>query len=267
MTEFHDPTGDPSAPTARITRRQVAKGAAWSVPIIGAAAAAPAMAASAPCTTQYYYVTYAPEFTVFSSVTTPITPSGSGRYLAPLPATWIYQNGVTTPASPVQNDWYYRASSLGLPSYGGLTAAPYDGPWLALNQKDSTSAAQNQEMRVTFNQPVYCVSFYVADIDSDLGQGQATYIDNVAVSGFTASSSSSRHGIKTTYTTNDTAYCTQPPATGAVNPDNPLGLAKFSYTGSAGITTFSLRFYSTGNGDKQQVWVSPIQFSTTTPCC
>lgn len=223
------------------------------------------MAASAPCTTQYYYVIYTPDNDSFWNGATAITPTGSGRSLADYPATYIYENGIQPELSPYNNRKYYTAADLGLTSYGGLTAAPYNGPWLTLNQSGSTSAAKNQELRITFNLPVYCVSFYVADIDSDLAS--LTYIDNVAVSGFTASSSSSRIGIKTTYTTNDTAYCTQPPATGAVQPDNPLGLAKFSYTGSAGITTFSLRFYSTGTGDKQHIFVSPIQFSTTTPCC
>lgn len=237
--------------THTVSRRTVVAGAAWAVPAVGAATTLPAFAVSG-CTP-------ATSYWVASSGST-ATASASGGVTAKTAA-----NGSTY----LRSANFSTVTVTGVPQYSGQN-------WLMLDQGGSDSAGQT--VTITFPQPVYCVSFYVNDIDTQYKALNDQYADKVTVTGFTPSATTNSASNLTV--SGNSIYPSHNADSGNTNTweypntTSDQGLAKFSYTSSAGITQISLTYlnknYYSGtstNGNTQQVYISPISYSTTSCTC
>lgn len=148
-----------------ITRRSVVKGVSWSAPVVAAAAAAPALAAS--CRNP---LTYTGRFTQADSSTI------SRRY------TYTASGGasvVVTVATSAYGGKVLQRSNL--TAAGNTTTGGYNGAG-SLLQADGLQLQQEgaggQKLTITFSKPVTDLTFSIADIDWN----GSTYQDSVWVS-------------------------------------------------------------------------------------
>lgn len=233
-----------------ISRRTVTTGAAWAVPAVMAAATAPAFQASRPCT---------------------YTVSAWQTRVSDLGATAQNQIRATTVANGGTRFGTAYTNMAISPNIDG--AGVYsDANWLQLGQGGNN--LRGQTVTITFPQEVYCVEFYVNDIDTQWVRSIAsTYRDTVTVApGFTATTASPYVTVSggMAQATN-TASSANPDTWSWDHTDSANGLAKFTAAGP--ITSLTLEYTNpaarttaTGvNNNNQQVWVSPLKYSTA-PC-
>lgn len=243
-----------------ITRRTVAKGTAWSAPALMLASATPAVAGSRAC---------APVTAVW---TASATRSSGATNQAGVAATSTFFGG----ASGVNNSNFTGQSAPAASKYANQN-------WLMLNQySDSTTSGWGQNVVITFPQPVYCVSFLVTDIDTQMSPSglftnyTGSYKDAVTVAGFTAvaqdPSNTSVNG--STATPTHTATTSGSPYEWSTVGDR-RGTVVYSAPGP--ITTITLTYRNTNPtrpdlltgvpNNNQQVYISPIQYSTSNCAC
>lgn len=138
-----------------LSRRRLAQGAAWTLPAVAAAAAAPAMAASLPCppvsTLDWSIQPHGPSMNGVSviattPVTTPVTP--------PISVTISATGDITGPDNLVVMD----GPDGGLPAGQDYLNVGFGG--------DCTC---QQVVSFTFSAPVYNLTFTLGDIDSYSG--------------------------------------------------------------------------------------------------
>lgn len=239
------------AESATISRRTLAKGAAWSVPVVAAAATAPAYAASRPCT--YTTLNWNTRVSATSATTT----------VPGVTATATLRGG--TRADTGYSNMFPETLTIGsFPEYSG-------SKWLRL----ATGGANSQGETITvsgFSAPIYCVSFYIQDIDTQYSSASNRYRDAVSVTGFTASTSSQYVAASgSTATSSTTATSTSSSGSWSYT-SSTNGLAKFTYTSSTGLSSITINYTnpvagsnSGVNDNNMQVWVSPIKYSTN-PC-
>ena len=245
MTLLESPVG--------VSRRTLAKGAAWSLPAIAASAAVPVVAAS--CSSPSYTM-QGTVSTYFSG--TNMTAPGSGVTLIAGGGTTA-STGICSGISGIANNYFYTNATAAEVNLGGVGLGS-SATWLMLNQGCASSTnGYNQTVNLNFSQTVYCVSFYVADLDGSVGYG--SYKDKVRVPGFTAS----LVDPATTHITvsGDTATVNAYVSTSA---SSARGTVKFTYTG-AGITSLSVVYSNAAApATAQYVLISPITFKTQA-CC
>lgn len=231
-----------------VSRRTLAAGAAWSLPVIAAAAAAPAYAASPSC----------------DPVSADWNVSASGQISASA------TNGVT--ATTRANGSTYLRTSTNL-STATITNGVKNGTYLLLDQAKNNSSGQT--VTLTFPQPVYCVTFYVNDIDTEYRSNASKYQDVVSVPGFTPStlpeSSANLTITGSTVTSTRTATSSNMTTWEYPNTTSAAGLVK--YTASGPLSSFSLTFSNsiagtgTGVGDnQQQVYISGMTYKLGANC-
>ena len=157
----------PRAPK-QVGRRAVTRGAAWSIPVVSLAMAAPAMAVSGCKMT-----TGALSWDVFGNGT-----KQTGKALATTLA------GVTVTVSVSGDTGAANNGEVTSTTTGGLSKVLrfYD-----LNNKKDTS----QTVTLTFSKPVQNLSFSLLDVDSQSGLLQNAYEDLVVIN--TAGASAHRH--------------------------------------------------------------------------
>ncbi len=157
----------PTAPK-QVGRRAVARGAAWSIPVVSLAMAAPAMAVSGCKPT-----TGALSWDVYGNGT-----KQTGKALA------TTLTGVTVTVTVSGDTGAANNGEVTSTVTGGLTKVLrfYD-----LNNKKDTS----QTVTLTFSKPVQNLSFSLLDVDSQSGILQNAYEDLVIIN--TAGGSAHRH--------------------------------------------------------------------------
>jgi len=165
--------------------------------------------------------------------------------------------------SGVNNRYFYTNSTAAETNIGGVGLGS-TATWLSLNQGNTTSTNGNgQTFTMTFSKPIYCAYFYVADVDGD-SDSVGQYKDKVRATGFTASTVSPSSTISVSGDTATATTFTQ------LSASSSLGTVKFSYTGSAGLTSFTFSYtnnVATATPRPQFVLVSPIYFKTSAACC
>lgn len=245
------------------TRRTVVRGAAWSVPVVAVASAAPAFAAS-PCDTTYSYR--------LDWGVTPYTPPASltvepNRGVATVPATANGTPGAldvsVTFASTVQGTTTRFDQNLRVLSTTGIGGLVPSQQGLALRSTGSGGINNTQTVTVTFSRAVTGVSFSVVDLDR-----AANFNDRVSL-----------NPAPTSYTRALTvggvgAYAADPLAnnnagafryTGlngtGLDDTSPDGVVTINYAGGASFTSFQIVYWSTQAPGPQGVLLSDFTFT------
>ncbi len=245
----------PERPRA-VSRRALARGIAWSVPTLAAASAAPALAASRCEMTTVNMVKGTTSQTSASTTLSDGTKINATRSSSSnLFFTLSEENGSGANGG-TYNFNTRQISTSGLPV----------GTYLELNQK-ARSTDVSQVLTFTLPKKAYCVEFWVTDIDLQSFTDRK-YGDRVTVSGFTGVASN------TSWVTCSGATCTtafvNSPGNKETSPDVLNGAVRYRLTSTSGITSFTLSYSSAYTGSSttnyQQVWISPISYSTTAGC-
>lgn len=184
--------------TTRASRRTVVRGAAWTVPVVAAATAAPAFATSA-CADGVYEIRWANMNS--SKVVTGVRTSTSGEgavFNSALTVTVTSTFGGSMAAGSAPDG----ASNLGISPFnvGGTGARGLTIMQRSTTTSFSTPRSGNfQTVTLKFNRPVWGLKYTITDIDSASGQ----YQDRIVVSG-------------------SPAYLRQPLVTGAGSSETPF---------------------------------------------
>lgn len=242
---------------AHLSRRTVvtgvAAGAAWAIPAVSQAAAAPALIPSKNCT----YTTAA-----WVANTGTLTASGANG----MTATAVL-NGSTSATSSYTNMAVITLTNSALPAFSG-------SKWLQLATNKNNTAGET--VTITLPASVYCVSFYIQDIDTQFNSLSSKYRDWVSVTGFTASA-----GVPSAATYLSFSGGTVQPinTAGIITPttyefdylSSANGLALFKANGAINSIQLTYKNTSAGTGilnnNNQQVWISPIKYATSDCNC
>lgn len=247
----------------RPTRRSLVRGAAWSVPVVAVAAAAPAFAAS-PCSDTYDYAldwgntaktTYSAP-----TATTGNSRVGSASALAPV-GSGASAVGVTFTSTYVptgQNTVDRRATdNLTVPAVtgiGGLVPAQ-QGLLISHASTSTTRDGFRQMVAIRFDRAVTALSFTITDIDSQTeswwdrieltGSRTATFnntiIEGAGIQGNSWRTVNGNNSIATN------------------SPDGNVTVTYGSLAADA-ITDITLTFWSTVSGQNQLVRLSDFSF-------
>lgn len=241
----------------RPSRRTLVRGAAWSVPVISIAAAAPAFAAS-PCSDTYAYAldwgntaktTYtAPTGNAATKVGTAsaLAPTGSGAAAV----------GVTFTSTFVSNNNTDRRANdnLTVPATSGIGGLVPAQQGLLISH-GSTSSSRNgfrQEVVIHFNRSVTGLAFTITDVDS-LNNG---WWDQIELTG-------TRTGTYNTGILVGSGTAGDPWRT--ISGNNSIattsGDGNVAITYTAPVTDITLTFWSTENGGNQLIRLSDFAFS------
>lgn len=243
--------------TSSPTRRAVTKGAAWSVPLVAGASTVPAYAVS-NC-----------EKTVATHQGGRTTQTAaSGSMSNGITVTSAATKGATSKMFLATSGEAGNGGNRGRYNFNVVNLAPPGataGPYLELNQRTLVKHYRQASQTVTFTfpQPVYCVEFWVTDIDYQNGY----YGDVVTVPGAVATPSTPAD-VTCSDSTCQSAH-SGAPGTFGVDPGAARGLVHYKLNGR-GLTSFSLIYSSNSSGKSstnyQQVYVSPISYTTRADC-
>jgi hypothetical protein len=229
---------------ARPTRRTLVRSAAWSVPVVSLAAAAPAFAAS--CATSYAFrLDWGT--TPYSKNTS--TNIGSATVAGPAGSVPISVNF----ASTFSNTPDRRATdNLTVPSATNIGGTgPGERGLLISHSSVGNTRDTRQTVVISFTRPVTELAFKITDVDSV----NNSWFDRVELSG-------PRNGTyNSTYVTgngtNGNAW--RPTAeTSPVDITSPNGNVSVLYT--AAVSTITLEFYSTESGSNQLIRLTDLTF-------
>lgn len=239
---------------ARLDRRALVQGAAWAVPAISVAAAAPSFAGSQPCSfSTLDWLSRVDEKNATTSL------SGATAVAT--------ANGGTLLNTAYSNMFPETLTIAALPDFSG-------SKWLRLGTGGANSAGET--LTVTFPTNVYCVTLYAQDIDTQYVSGSSKYRDDVTVTGFTASvtaPSSTYTAVSTSQATSINTAASGTSSTWSWDYTSSVnGLAKFTAVGPLKTISLVYKNTSTGTGsgvndNNMQVWVSPIKYSTVDCFC
>lgn len=271
-----------------VSRRNLAIGAAWSVPVLMASSAAPAYAAS-DCLGAGIY-SQAQWVPVTGTVMTPVTP---GNMVYKTNETGVAQAMLTTISSALiggstkigsdgGNMSSSRVDNLFTPvatSTAGFGGIYVNTPFLYIGQafKDTFTGGAYQTITFTFSQAVSCLSFWIVDIDTNWTTSDSRHADYLEVSSPTASFAVSGGSATTNLTFTNSPGVGQPAKvtetvipTGRNStyewlPSSGRGNACFSTSGP--VTTFTIKYGSTNSTtniwNAQQVYMSPITYRSS----
>lgn len=228
MTDNNDVQS--ARPSAGVSRRTVMKGAAWSAPLLVAAVAAPAYAAS-QCTPEASF-----DSLQVGSSPTSITflPAGTPAITATLTYASNGQGGVSTPGNT------------------GRVARTSTSPawnYLEVQMVSSLNVGDWVELTIAFSSAVQGLSFIIHDIDKSDSPQNVGWVDNVVVSrppanaAYTSALGGNIQGAGTT-----------------VSPFNPIkwgdtpidgGLGRVRVTWPGSVTQVKVRYLAGATGDAQ----------------
>lgn len=251
----------------RTSRRNIVRGAAWSVPVVAVAATAPAFAAS-PCDTQTYTIDWGN-----SSVTTftpPTNPGGSGTKVATAIALAPAGSGsaslTATFTSTVSSSNITRADDNLLLSdetnVGGLGL----GRGLNLSHESPITEgyANRQTLTISFNRAVTGLNFWITDIDSTRsGSGTRRdpftgWYDRVTLSGTYAQVRDTN--LRGTGSSSDPWYYVDEDTN--IGNESPGARVKVTYNGTiAANSPITLEYWSTLGGSNQRIFLSDMSWS------
>ena len=214
----------------QLERRTFAKGIAWSVPVVVAASAAPAVAAScAAVTIDWDTTTLSGGAVTVGTTTMRVTRAGSG--------------------SGTANDLTVRSGPM-----GGVNER-----FLQL-ERATPAKTTSATYTFTFSQPVSNLTFSVYDIDATIGSG---WIDGVSFSsGFSATSTGAT--LTGTGTAASPFQPSQPATTGNLSGSDARGNVTVSYAGP--LTSFTITYTNVYTGTNsvsgnQGIGVSDLTFT------
>lgn len=219
----------------QVGRRAVARGAAWSIPVVSLAVAAPAMAASGCKLT-----TGLLNWDSFASGS-----NQTGTALATSGGTGVTVTISLSGDTSAANNGLVTSTTTGGQS---KVLRFYD-----LNNKSNTS----QTVTLTFNKPVQNLSFSLLDVDSQMGRrGQAAYEDLVIVNtaGWTATKHSNVKGLGTSAQPYRALTTDSPEAGSSADSNVDLG-----WTGPISSVSFTYKQDGSVNGDPF-IGISDIAF-------
>lgn len=256
-----------TAQAARPTRRSVAAGLAWAVPVIAVGAAAPKAAAS-PCAPQAYLLDWGGTRTTYTrnsatSGTAAVDPDGAGPIA---PVTMSIASVFTGPmqaGSETGANNNIRVSTTGVGGTGQVGLMFHQ----TLNgslQATPPQRAARQAITFTFSEPVTGLSFTVTDIDSNQGD----FNDRIELSGaFTyAIANTTRLGGAGTQASPFAPTSTNFPVADTQNAGN----VTITYPGT--ITTFTITYWNavtsySGVDRDQGVYLTDFSFSVVRNTC
>lgn len=171
----------------RASRRNVVRGAAWSVPVVAVATAAPAFAAS-PCSDTYSYAVVWNDPTRTTYVP-PSAPTGTGTKTGTATAIAPAGSGASNVGvlfqSTTQGTVTRTATNL---TVGGTNVGGLGGSALQLTHSNiQVGRGNRQELFISFDRPVSNLAFSIADIDSSFNaqSNTANWYDQVELTGTT----------------------------------------------------------------------------------
>lgn len=238
----------------RTSRRALVHGAAWSVPVVTVAAAAPAFAAS-PCATDYNLrldwgtTTYAK---ASANLGTATVTAGAGT------------SPVTVSFASTKNGTGVRAASnltVTTQTNVGGSGAGEQALELYHAQPSTSGRANRQDVVITFSRPVTGLSFTISDIDSFDDNGHDNdYVDYVELTGTYAATKAS--GLLGSGTQADPWRMQN--TNNSIATTSSAGNVSVTYPGA--VTSITLSFY---NGAQQQakgqhaIYLNDLTFTTT----
>lgn len=231
-----------NAQSPRPTRRAVARGALWTMPVVAVTGVAPAYAYS--CAIVPYT---APLNTAKYGKTSTTTGSGSTNAQASsAPVTYTVTAAASSGATLASNN--IRAAGDTTGGYNGLGDLASDG--LQLQQQ---GALGGQTITIAFSRPVWNLSFTVADIDSN---GTAQYVDQVF---FDQAPTSVANASAVTGSGTAAAPLKPISNNNQVNSDVVANRSKVTFSGP--ISSLSMTFSSASGTVAQQIFLTGMTFS------
>ena len=254
------------------TRRTLVRGAAWTVPVIAVAAAAPAFAAS-PCDVQNYRLDWGNTTgqTVYgknstTNVGTAVVKgsAGGGALMVTFTSTTTGSVSRAVDNLTVSNDT--NIGNLGTGAQG-LNVAHNDGI--------TAGRANRQMIDIQFDRAVTGLSFSITDIDSQRGNNLGTkkdpvyegWYDRVELSGTRTASTAGGSVIGAGTNTNENTSASGPwrhsdTDTNVPNTGSSDGNVTVTYAGTiAANTPITLTYWSTLSAGNQRIFLSDMTFS------
>jgi hypothetical protein len=245
---------------ARPSRRTVVRTAAWSVPVISVATAAPAFAAS-PCSDTYSYL-------LDWGVTPYVAPSATSvnKGVATVPASAGGGPGAQSITVTLQSTFQGTATTydgnltvLATTGIGGLVPSQRG---VAVRSTTNGGIANTQTVTITFGRAVSNLSFSVVDIDR-----AANFNDRVSFSPLPSSytRAATVGGVGALSATETSASTGAFRYTGSVNTGlddtSPDGVVTINYAGGPAFTTFQLIYWSSLAPGPQGILLSDFSFN------
>lgn len=143
----------------KLSRRALAQGAAWAVPTAALAATAPALAASPPIcemTTLYWPTGATPS-------PANVTVGDGGTGLSSITSQVSSTNTRIIQTRGTMGNFTGLKTHNNTSNFGGIHIG---SAFLVLDQANHTNTSY-QRITITFPAPVHCLSFYIADIDTN----------------------------------------------------------------------------------------------------
>lgn len=260
----------------RPTRRTLVRGAAWSVPAISIAAAAPAFAAS-PCDLRTYTLDWdggnattgttawarASYQSGKATVNAP-TGSGSASIGVQFSSVWINESGgqARDRRDPAANLTISAETNV-----GGLNKGR--GLYIRHESPLDSGRSRRQQITIAFDRPVTGLNFSMSDIDSSWGN----YYDRVELSAVSSS------GAAVAYTSTPVSTVTgagtaanpfrQTSNDATYDPDRTGGNVGIAFTDAGAITTtgsvssMTLVFWNSAGDGQQAVYLSDFTFKAS----
>jgi hypothetical protein len=245
---------------ARPSRRTVVRTAAWSVPVISVATAAPAFAAS-PCSDTYSY-RLAWGTTSYAAPTS----AAPNRGVATVPASPGGGPGAQSITVTLQSTFQGTTTAYD----GNLTVLPTTGigglvpsqQGVAIRSTTNGGFANTQTVAITFGRAVSNLSFSVVDLDraanfndrASFSPAPSSYTRAATVGGIGAYSQT-----ETSASTGAFRY-TGSVSTG-LDDTSPDGVVTVNYAGGTAFTTFQLIYWSTQTPGPQGILLSDFSFN------
>ncbi len=242
---------------AALTRRSLARGAAWSVPVIAVAAAVPAFAAS-PCVTTFSYMLdwgNNAKTTYVAPIGTGATKVGTASALAPTGSA-AAPVGVTFTSTYVTNNSTDRRASdnLTVPSttnIGGL-GANVQGLLVAHASTSSSRDGFRQQVVIHFDRSVSDLTFVITDVDSRDGG----WYDQIELTGTRTGTYNTRTLTGSGTTADPWRNSSNNNSIGNTSSDGNVAIAY-----STPVTDITLTFWSSENGSNQLIRLTDFAFT------
>jgi hypothetical protein len=223
---------------AQISRRTLARGAAWSAPVIAVGVAAPAYATSVPCQVQ----------TNFDN----LTPGTKPTTLTFLPSTITASIAYASTGNGGDNT----------PGGTGQVAATSTNPswnYIEVEMLKQLTAGDTVTVTITFTQPVTNLNFRIHDIDTENGQ----WVDHVVINtpGYTYVRGTDviGNGSASGNTTNTGPFRNVKFQDQAI--DSGRNHVDLTWAGPVQVVQFTYKAGITGNSGNQHIGIGNISFS------
>lgn len=274
-----DPWGNHMTPTPHLerdntglARRTLVKGAAWSVPAVAVAAAAPALAHSGPCTpfdvgATWQSSSYRRSNNGSATYTRNVTNPVNGTEMPVVVTLSSSLTGSTQygyESSSVSDNLRLSTFNIGGTGAPGITMHQYLTSHSGGSGQDTSAWRRTnyQSLTFTFNVPVYDLSFGITDIDSNSGDFY-DHVELVSTSAWTATT-----GNQVTGTGLNAANAWRN-TSGDRSADNSSGVGNANITFSEAVTSFTIIYWDNrtsttwGMDNDQKIFITNLSFKVS----